>query len=283
MRTPVSRRSKWRTAERLRLFFFTSSAVGRLASSTATPTFFASCLKGTAGPPLLPPPPPLPFFALPPSSPSSSSLLSSSSKNVDALPPLLRCWFSSYHTRRGASDMATSKRREWSTTMAHSECFHVKIAVRPPSRSSFMDASSPAASSKYSLFTTIRSAWNVILAGCMAWYSFPFASTTRAANVEVRIPSPSSFPCRLARSTASAMRRAASGCSPPYRSMLVASSRRPARRRYCSAVSTSGRTSKRMSRGQSNSGRNPRRPSSCGLEMPMSMSTPCTNPSIKLV
>mmetsp|Transcript_18203 Transcript_18203/g.61380 ORF Transcript_18203/g.61380 Transcript_18203/m.61380 type:complete len:370 (+) Transcript_18203:373-1482(+) len=159
--------------------------------------------------------------------------------------------------------------------MAHSECFQVRMATRPPGFKADTDAARPSRNSSNSRFTAIRSAWNVSLAGCMAWYSLPFAAATKAAKGLVRVFFVSSPLC-FASSTASAIRRAAKGCSPPYNSRARASSARPTRKTNSMADSTPSETSNRMSKGASTSGLKPRPPSSCGDEMPISSKTPVT-------
>mmetsp|Transcript_4287 Transcript_4287/g.10953 ORF Transcript_4287/g.10953 Transcript_4287/m.10953 type:complete len:244 (-) Transcript_4287:578-1309(-) len=183
---------------------------------------------------------------------------------------------SSHHCIRGSSLRASSCARRNSTTIAHSRCFHVMMPILPPSLSRSSEAAIPRLSSSNSSLRWMRNAWKVGLAGCIGWYSRPLTRTIRSASSVVRL---GSEPASRARTMASAIRRAATLSSSPYERRIRISSARGTVRRNCQAGSPLVR-SKRRSSGPSCSGLKPRvRSSSCGEEMPRSMSTPVSAPS----
>mmetsp|Transcript_29763 Transcript_29763/g.70714 ORF Transcript_29763/g.70714 Transcript_29763/m.70714 type:complete len:226 (-) Transcript_29763:407-1084(-) len=156
--------------------------------------------------------------------------------------------------------------------MAHSECFQVSSPRRPPSPTSSKAAWRPRRISSNSRLRWTRSAWKVSLAGCIFWYSRPFARATSSANSLVRL---GSWLASRARQMASAMRRAAAASLvSPYSKRI----RMSAPRSTCCShfhAGTPALWSKRRSRGPSASGRKPRCASSnCGDEMPRSKKTP---------
>mmetsp|Transcript_2089 Transcript_2089/g.7257 ORF Transcript_2089/g.7257 Transcript_2089/m.7257 type:complete len:276 (+) Transcript_2089:541-1368(+) len=153
----------------------------------------------------------------------------------------------------------------------------------PPPLSTLKPAFIPFFISPNSSLRWMRSAWNVIFAGCICWpeLSLPLTLATSLANALVV---DGSSPLDRARHTASAMRLGAAPPKPavssPNSSMMRTSSSCATVLRN-SLAGTPLEVSKRRSSGPSASGRNPRVASlNCGEDMPTSSSTPDTVPGL---
>mmetsp|Transcript_41263 Transcript_41263/g.74033 ORF Transcript_41263/g.74033 Transcript_41263/m.74033 type:complete len:316 (-) Transcript_41263:85-1032(-) len=104
----------------------------------------------------------------------------------------------------------------------------------------------------------------------MSWYSFPLTCRTNSANSLVRLGNPSLLRFNT---TMFAMRRATVASSPPHSTRMRSKSDGSTVSRNFHAGTPLDR-SKRKSMIPSISGRNPRSPSNCGEEMPISSKTP---------